>query len=77
MIGVTGSFAPVKTPGAIISRLNREIVVRFLSLPDVKERFLNAGVEVVGCSPEELAATMKSDLVRISKLIKDAGIKVD
>jgi len=76
MIGVTGSFAPVKTPGAIISRLNREIV-RVLSLPDVKERFLNAGVEVVGCSPEALAATMKSDPVRISKLIKDAGIKVD
>jgi tripartite-type tricarboxylate transporter receptor subunit TctC len=76
MIGVTGSFAPVKTPGAIISRLNREIV-RVLSLPDVKERFLNAGVEVVGCSSEELAATMKSDPVRISKLIKDAGIKVD
>ena len=76
MIGVTGSFAPVKTPGAIIGRLNREIV-RVLSLPDVKERFLNAGVEVVGCSPEALAATMKSDPVRISKLIKDAGIKVD
>ena len=74
--GMTGMWAPAKTPAAIISRLNQE-VVRALNRPDVKERFLNAGVETVGTSPEQFAAIIKSDIARLSKLIKDAGIKLD
>ena len=62
----TGMFAPAKTPAAIINRLNQEIV-RFLNTPEVKEKFLNAGVEVVGSSPEELAAIMKSDIAVVAR----------
>ena len=43
----------------------------------VRESFLNAGVEIVGSSPEELAATMKSDLSKWAKVIKYAGIGAD
>ena len=75
-VGMTGMFAPAKTPAAIINRLNQEIV-RVLNLPDVKERFLNAGVEVVASSPEQFAAKIKSDIATISKVIKDAGIKTE
>ena len=67
-------FVPVKTPEAIIHRLNQEIV-RFLKMPETKERFFNSGVEVVGSTPEELAATMRSDVAKIGKVIKDAGIR--
>ena len=74
MMGKTGMFAPVKTPAAIIKRLNQEIV-RALNLPDVKEKFYNAGVEVVGSSPEKFAATVRSDIDKLGKLIKDTGIK--
>lgn len=35
------------------------------------------GVEAVSSSPQELAAAMKADIARVSKLIKDTGIKVD
>ena len=75
-IGQTGIFAPAKTPAAIIKRLNQEIV-RFLNRADVKERFLAFGEEVVASSPEQLAATIKSDVAKWGKLIKDAGIKVN
>ena len=75
-VAMTGIWAPAKTPGAIIARLNQEIV-RVLNLPDVKEKFLNAGAEVVGSSPEQLAATIKSEIAKISKVIKDAGIKTN
>ena len=75
MIGVTGVFAPPKTPATFVSRLNREIV-RVLALPDVKERFLTAGVEIIGSTPEQLATKVKADLVGIAKLVKDAGIKI-
>jgi tripartite-type tricarboxylate transporter receptor subunit TctC len=69
-------FAPTKTPMTIINRLNHEIV-RALNTPEVKERFLNLGVEVVGSSPEYLAAAMKSDITRLGEVIRNAGIRVE
>ena len=75
-VRMTVMFAPAKTPAAIISRLNQE-VVRFLNRPEVKERFLNAGSEVVASTPEQFAATMKADLARWEKVIKDLGLKVN
>jgi tripartite-type tricarboxylate transporter receptor subunit TctC len=74
--GMTGIWAPAKTPEAVINRLNREIV-RMLNLPDVREKFLNAGVEAVGTSPEQFASAVKIDTARWGKVIKDAGIKLD
>jgi len=75
-IGMTHLLAPAKTTAAIINRLNQEIV-RFINVPEVKERFLKAGSEVVGNSPQEFAAIIKADMVKITKVIKDAGIKFD
>ena len=74
--GMTGIFAPTKTPGAIVSRLNQEIV-RFLNRAEVKERFLSAGAEVVASSPEQFSATIKFDIAKWGKVIKDAGIKTE
>jgi tripartite-type tricarboxylate transporter receptor subunit TctC len=71
---MTGMFASAHTPMALITRLNQE-VVRVLNRADVKEKFFSAGVETVGSSPEELAAAMKSDMTRLGKVIKDAGIR--
>ena len=69
-------FAPAKTPATIINRLNREIV-RVLNQADVKEKFFNAGAEAVGGSPDELAAKIKSEIARMGKVIKDAGIRAE
>jgi len=74
--GRTGIWAPAKTPRAIINRTNQEIV-RFLNRSEVKERFLNAGVEIVASSPEEFAETVKVDMAKWGKVIKDANIKAD
>jgi tripartite-type tricarboxylate transporter receptor subunit TctC len=48
-----------------------------LARPEVKERFFAAGIEVVGSAPEELAAVMKSEMTRLAKVIKAAGISAD
>jgi tripartite-type tricarboxylate transporter receptor subunit TctC len=69
-------WAPAKTPDASIKQLNQEIV-RFLTRPDVKERFLSNGSEVVGSSPEQLAAAVKADVAKMGKMIKDVGINAD
>ena len=75
-MGMSGLFAPTKTPGPIINRLSQE-TVRVLSVPDVKEKFFSVGSEVVGSSPEKFAAEIKADINRWSKVIKDAGIQVN
>lgn len=69
---IYGVWAPVKTPQAILDRLHRE-VVRYLNLPDTKERFFNAGVETVGSTPQEFAAVIKSEATRLGKVIAAAG----
>jgi tripartite-type tricarboxylate transporter receptor subunit TctC len=73
---MAGVFAPAKTPTAIINRLNQELV-RFLNLPDTKERLFNVGQEVVSGTPAHLAATMKSEMTKLGKVIKDAGIRAE
>ena len=71
---LSGLFAPAKTPVAIIKRLNQE-VVRALNRADVKEKLFNSGMEAVASSPEEFAATIKSEMTRMDKVIKDAGLR--
>jgi len=73
-IQIYGVFAPGRTSSVIVKRLHDEIV-RVLGRADVKEKFLAAGVEPVGSTPQQLAATIKSEIVRMSKVIKDAGIR--
>ena len=75
-VSMTGFWAPARTPAAIVNKLNQE-VVRALNRPDVKERFLKAGSETVGSSPEQFAAIIKADMSRINKVIKEAGLKTD
>jgi tripartite-type tricarboxylate transporter receptor subunit TctC len=66
-------FAPAKTPAAVITRLNQEIV-RFLLRPEVKERFLGNSQEPVPTTPEELTVRIKSEMSSMGKVIKEAGI---
>jgi len=73
-IAIYGIFAPAGTPKAIIERLNREIA-GILASADVKERFFAMGMEAVGGSPAQLTARVKSDMVRMGKVIRDAGIR--
>ena len=67
-------FAPAGTPSAIIERLNREMIAA-LRKPDVTERLFGSGVEVTTGMPTELAVTMKSEMAKWGKLIKETGIR--
>jgi len=73
-ISTYGVFVPSKTPDAIVRQLN-QAVLAVLSQPDVRERFLNVGVETVGSTPEQLTTMIKADIARMSKVIKEAGIR--
>ena len=73
---LSGVLAPAKTPKPVINRLNQEIV-RALNQPDVKEKFFNSGAEAASSSPEQFAAAVRSEMNRLGKVIKEAGIKSD
>jgi tripartite-type tricarboxylate transporter receptor subunit TctC len=73
-ISIYGAYAPAGTPDAIIRQLNGAIVA-VLNMPEVRERFLNVGMEPVGSTPEQFAAVMKTDEARLRKVIKEAGIQ--
>ena len=71
-----GILAPAGTSATIVRRLHEEIV-RVLNTPDVRERFLKTGAEVVGSTPDQLAAAIKSDVTRMGKVITDARMRID
>ncbi len=73
-IATNGLFAPAGTPSLVINRLNEEIV-RVLNKPDVREKLFNVATEVVGNSPQQFAQHIKSEMARMGKVIKDAGIR--
>lgn len=70
---MSGMFAPAKTPRAIIELLNAQIV-RALRRDDVKQRFMQAGTDALGSTPEEFAAIIRADIAKWSKVIREAGI---
>ena len=75
-VGTFGMFAPAKTPTAIVRRLNDE-AVRTVTAPEVKEKLLAAGIEVIASPPEGLVKQIQRDLVVQGKVIRSANIRLD
>jgi tripartite-type tricarboxylate transporter receptor subunit TctC len=71
-----GILAPAGTPKEIVSRLNREIV-DILKMPDIRDRLQSLGIEIVGGSPEDFAAFMKSEATKWQQIARDANVKVN
>ena len=67
--------APLKTPSAIIQRLNQALV-QILAQPEVKERLAAGGSEAVSSTPAELGAKLAADEARMRKLFPQIGIKL-
>ncbi len=71
-----GLLAPAGTPREIVLRLNSE-VARALREPDARERLYSIGAEPMSNTPEEFADYINAEMVKWSKVIKAAGIRVD
>jgi tripartite-type tricarboxylate transporter receptor subunit TctC len=69
-----GIFAPAKTPPEVIARLRGDIRA---SLPELKERFEKSGGEVWDLPEGKLDAFVVSEHENWTKLIREAGIKLD
>jgi tripartite-type tricarboxylate transporter receptor subunit TctC len=71
-----GVVAPAATPREIIARLNREIV-RVMQAPDVKERFIQQGIDPETSTPEAFGKLVADEYARWTKVIRTAGIKLE
>ncbi len=74
--GWYGVLSPARTPDAIITRLNRELM-NALRDREVKERFVATGVEPIGTTPTQFAAYMRDEFVKWGKVVKATGAKVE
>jgi tripartite-type tricarboxylate transporter receptor subunit TctC len=71
-----GVFVPAGTPPAIINSLNTTIL-KFLDTPEVKERFMKAGVQIAPMNTQQFTDLYNSDIARWKVVIEKAKIKLD
>ncbi len=70
--GWFGYAAPAATPREVVLRLNAEIN-RAMREPEVGDKLVNAGLIIVGESPEYFGELLRSDYAKYGKLVKDIG----
>ena len=71
-----GVLVPARTPKPIIDRLYAEIV-KALHSKEMEARLRTEGSEVGGIPPAEFAAHIKSEIAKWTRVVKEAGIKVE
>lgn len=69
-----GLFAPAKTPPAVVQAFYRE-VVRIINLPEISERLVATGHEVIGSTPEQFTEKVKREVEKYRKIILESGMQ--
>jgi tripartite-type tricarboxylate transporter receptor subunit TctC len=67
-----GVLAPAGTPPEIVKKLHDDIVEAIQS-PDVQQKLLAAGFQIIGNTPEEFTQILTTDLDRFAKLLKSTA----
>ena len=71
-----GIVVPTGTPNEIVQKLNAE-VNKALAHPDIRSRLAAQGADILGGTPAEYAAYMRSEMPRWAKAVKDSGAKAE
>ncbi len=76
VIGWFGWLAPAKTPPAIVTRLNRELVA-ILNDPAMHDRLVGLGSDPAPSTPQQFAGFIRSEHDKWARVIRKAGIRMD
>ncbi|MGH8616579.1 MAG: Bug family tripartite tricarboxylate transporter substrate binding protein [Burkholderiales bacterium] len=71
-----GLLVPAGTPAAVVQRLHAD-VVKILTQPETRDRISSLGFEIVASSPKEFAAQIRLEVAKWTKVVKEAGVKVE
>jgi len=71
-----GVLAPAETPSPIVQWLSVELG-RALNGDEVKGGLVAQGLDIVGSAPEQFAAYIRTEMVKWSKVVKAAGMKLE
>jgi tripartite-type tricarboxylate transporter receptor subunit TctC len=74
--GWYGVLVPARTPAAVVSKLNAEIV-RIVSSGEISERLTGMGLIPRTSTPQELSAVIARDAAKWAKVVKQSGIRAD
>jgi tripartite-type tricarboxylate transporter receptor subunit TctC len=69
-----GLFAPARTPGAIVEKLNNA-TLKSLQSPALREKFVALGVEPMAMSSDEFTVYVAKEIALNAALAKKAGLK--
>ena len=72
----TGLVAPARTPAAIVDRLQRELV-KALAAPDVRDKLVSQGFEIVASTPQAFAAFVAAESDKWAKIVREHSIRTD
>ena len=71
-----GIVAPPGTPKDIVNKLNVEIV-KILNTPEVRQRLIDGGSEVIGNSPDDADRFLKSEIKKWGVVVRTAKISAE
>jgi tripartite-type tricarboxylate transporter receptor subunit TctC len=69
-----GLIAPAGAPRDIVARL-QGAVAKALREPDVAERMMNLGMDLIENGTQDFAQRVRADIVRYAEAVKMAGVK--
>ncbi|MBM3343232.1 MAG: tripartite tricarboxylate transporter substrate binding protein [Betaproteobacteria bacterium] len=75
-IGWFGMLAPAGTPALIVEQLSAEIS-KTMQLPAIRERALNDAATPVGSTPAQFDRFVRDEIAKWTRIIRDAGIKLE
>jgi len=76
MVSWFGLLAPVGVPKDITARVRRDMA-RAMEVPEIRQRLVDGGFDIVASSPEEFLKFVQNESDKLGKLIRDNGIKVE
>lgn len=71
-----GILAPAGTPREVVARLH-EMIVKAMADPATRARMTAQSADVIADGPDKFGPYVRNEIARWSKIVQDAGIRID
>jgi tripartite-type tricarboxylate transporter receptor subunit TctC len=71
-----GFHGPAGMPRAIVERIQQDVAAA-MQQPDVKDKLLGMGAEIIGNSPDDFRTFFENDYAKMGRVVKEVGLKAE